>query len=265
MTIGSLFEGRNAIIFAATGAIARAVAAELGRQRAKLFLSARDRHRLDALVDRLVRESGANVDAALVNAEDQAEVDDYLKALAHRGVHPELVFNGIGVDPADAQYGERSETVVLESFVAPLARIVGSQFLTATRAAGRMAASRPGVIALLSSSLARSAIPHMAGITAASDAVEGLARVLAAEYAPRGIRVACVRLDAIPETRTILMSMAANAKTLGVSVEQFAASISYGKRSARVLTLADASRAIVHVLSDGGTALSSLPVDIAFP
>ena len=53
--------------------------------------------------------------------------------------------------------------------------------------------------------------------------MEGLARVLAAEYAPRGVRVHCVRVSGIPESRTIRLTSAANAKTMGIAPEAFAA------------------------------------------
>lgn len=265
MTTTNLFEGRNALIFASTGAISGAVATELARQGARVFLSARSRQGLEQLADRLRDETRAEIKTCLVNAEDQDEVEFYLQSLAREGVSPDLVFNGIGVDPIGAQYGHPSETITLDRFLEPLTRIVGSQFLTSTLAAVRMMQSKRGTILLLTSSLARSAFPYMAGITAASDAVEGLARVLAAEYAPRGVRVVCVRVDAIPETRTIRLSMAANAETLGIPVEEFASAISQKTRSARVLTLSAAARAIVVIASDAGDALSGQPVDIAYP
>ncbi|NDJ60854.1 MAG: SDR family oxidoreductase, partial [Chloroflexi bacterium] len=44
---------------------------------------------------------------------------------------------------------------------------------------------------------------HMAGITAACGAVEALARSLAGEFGPAGVRVNVVRGSGMPETRTI--------------------------------------------------------------
>lgn len=250
MTTNRAFDGHNAIIFAATGAIASATAMELARQGARLFLSARNVAQLQRLQEMILLTTNAAVESTVVNAEDQDEVALYFQSLADREIRPDLVFNGIGVDPVESMYGCPSDKVTLRCFLEPIIRIVGSQFVTATLGAIHMRYSRRGTIVLLTSSLSRSSLPNMAGITSASDAIQGLARVLATEFHPWGIRVACVRVDAIYETRTIQLTTAANAQTRGVSIDEYVSSIQRSDSSSAPLSLELAARGIVHIAAD---------------
>jgi 3-oxoacyl-[acyl-carrier protein] reductase len=238
------FAGRNALVFAATGAIASATALELARQGARLLLSARDLARLQGVAQHIEQETGVVPELAQLDAQDAAAVPAYVHGLVQRGITPDWVLNGIGLNPQTMRYGQRSDSLGLERFLAPLQAVVGAQFLSASACAAPMAAAGRGCIVLLTSSLAKSSLPYMAGITAASDAVQGLARVLAAEYAPQGLRVVCVRVAGIPESPTIRLTSAAIAQTLGISVEQFQAPAPSAPAKAP-LTLAGAARGIL--------------------
>lgn len=255
------YAGCNALIFAANGAIAGAVACELVRRGARLFLSGRYRPGLEALAQRIAAETGASPEVARLDATSADEVSAYLDGLAERGIAPDWVFNGIGLDPVAAMYGERSNTLPTDVFLQPLTTIVGAQFVTATQAARRMRQRRRGTIALLTASLAKSAMPYMAGITAACDAVQGLARVLAAEYGADGLRVLCVRVAGIPETRTIRLTSAANARTRGLTPEEFGRAAGVAGDAAP-LTLAAAAVQIADRCAPGSDTRAGEPTDI---
>jgi len=212
--------GRTAVILAATGEIAGAVAHEMANRGATLYLAARKRTELEAVAARLRHLT--NVHANILDVADSGAVNEYFRSLDSLGVRVDFLLNAVGPRPAAARYGTRSEDLSLGEFLLPVDLIAGSQFLTATRGRRLMRSSPTSVIVLLTASLARSAIPLMAGVTAASDAVQGLSRVLAAEFAQAGPRVICARVDAVPTTRTINETMAANAATLGLTVEEFA-------------------------------------------
>lgn len=259
MASSDSWEGRNAVVFAATGEVAGATALELAKRGARLFLSGRDVDRVRDVASRIAEQTGVEADCRCVDAEDEAAVAGYLRSLTDHGVAADWMMNGIGLDPVKANYGQRSQDLPLASFLEPLTRIVGSQFLTATLAAAPMAAVGSGTIVLLTSSLAKSALPFMAGITSASDAVQGLARVLAAEYAPRGVRVHCVRVSGIPESRTIRLTSAANAKTMGITPEAFAARAG---SDGSPLTLEAAAAGIVAATSPDRAGTAGQPIDI---
>lgn len=261
MTNDSAYARCNAFVFAASGAIAGAVSRELARQGARMFLSGQDARRLAELARAISVETGAEPAVATVDATSASAVADYLDAQAARGVVPDWVFNGIGLDPVGAMYGERSESLPAEVFTQPLTAIVGGQFVTATQSALRMRPYGSGTIVLLTASLAKSAMPFMAGITAACDAVQGLARVLAAEYTPYGPRVLCVRVAGIPETRTIRLTSAANARTRGVTVEEFRRAAGVGT-AASMLTLEAAAKKIAALCAPGSAAAAGEPLDV---
>jgi NAD(P)-dependent dehydrogenase (short-subunit alcohol dehydrogenase family) len=92
-----------------------------------------------------------------------------------------------------------------ENVTTPVVTGVKTHFLTAIAAARHMVQQRSGVILTLSSSAAglsgRDRRYHLTGgFAIACAAIEALTRSLAGELGPQGIRVVCLRSDAIPET-----------------------------------------------------------------
>jgi NAD(P)-dependent dehydrogenase (short-subunit alcohol dehydrogenase family) len=197
-----LLEGRNVLVFAATGAIGSAVARRVATEGATVWVSGRDKDALQSLVDDITA-SGGVAHAERVDATCAGEIDAFVDRVVAEAGSIDAVFNGIGGRPRDLGYPARVSEQSLEDFLAPVQHIVGSQFLTARAAARPMADAGSGSIVLVSTGLSSAAAPLMAGISAASIAVEGMTRSLAAEFGPHGIRVNCVRGSAMPETRTI--------------------------------------------------------------
>jgi 3-oxoacyl-[acyl-carrier protein] reductase len=197
-----LLEGRNAVVFAATGAIASEVSRRFAAEGATVWVSARNDTPVKELVDKITA-SGGTARGEQVDATDSAEIDAYLDRVAARAGSIDVVFNGIGGRPADLAYPALSTEQSLEDFMIPLRLIVGSQFLTARSAARHMARAGHGSIVLLAAGLGAIAAPHVTGLSAACAAVEGMSRSLSAEFGSSGIRVNCVRASAMPETQTI--------------------------------------------------------------
>lgn len=218
-SVSGSMQGRHAVVVAAAGEIGCAVALELASRGANLYLAGRNVGALEKVAARALNP--AKVDIAALDATDDFEVDRYFRNLVARGVAVDFLINAIGPRPGGAKYGCRSDELSLSEFLLPIELVAGSQLLTATRGRRAMRQDPSSVIVILTSSLGRSAIPLMAGITAASDAAQGLARVLAAEFGATAPRVVCARVDAIPKSRTIRETMAANAQTLGMTVEEF--------------------------------------------
>lgn len=194
---------KNVLVFAATGAIAGAAARKFAAEGAHVWISGRDTARLNAVADE-IRTQGGHVALHTVDATDPDAVQAYVDQVAAEAGHIDGVFNGIGGRPVDLRYPQPSTTQSFEDFMLPLQRIVGSQFLTARAAGAHMQKQGTGgAIVLLSATLSGMTAPFMAGISAANGGVEALARALAGEFGPSGIRVNVVRGSGMPETRTI--------------------------------------------------------------
>lgn len=209
-----LLNGKNALVFAATGAIASETARTFAREGAHVWISGRDAARLAALADQ-IKADGGQADWEVVDAADQVSVDGYVNRLAGK-TQLDVVFNGIGARPATLSYPAPVEKLDMENFMKPFTLILGSQYLTA-RAAGlqMVKQGKGGAIVTLSATLSGMAAAFMSNLSATCSAIEGLTRALAGEFGPAGIRVNCVRGSAMPETTTIQETFAGQTELLG--------------------------------------------------
>jgi 3-oxoacyl-[acyl-carrier protein] reductase len=204
----SNLNGKNILVFAATGAIAGRAAYRFAQQGAHVYISGRDAERLEA-VAAPIRAEGCAVTVDIVDATDPSAVDTYVNRVAAQAGHIDGVFNGIGGRPVDLRYPQLSTTQTLDDFMVPMQRIAGSQFLTSRAAAQKMVEQGTGgAIVILSATLSGMTAAYMAGISAACGAVEAMARSLAGEFGSAGIRVNVVRGSGMPETRTIQETVA---------------------------------------------------------
>lgn len=209
-----LLSSKNALVFAATGAIGSEVARKFAREGAQVWLSGRRTDALDSLVSQIAAEGGC-AKADVVDATDPRAVHDYIARVAAIAGSVDVVFNAIGGHPADLGYPEPSTTVELEQFLKPLQIILGSTFLTSRTAAAHMTRQGSGAIVTLSATLSSMTAANMAGISATCGAIEAMTRSLAGEFGRSGVRVNCVRGSAMPETRTIQETVAGQIRIFG--------------------------------------------------
>ncbi|MBC8163847.1 MAG: SDR family oxidoreductase [Roseiflexaceae bacterium] len=194
--------GKNALIFAATGAIGSEVARAFAREGAHVFVSGRNAGTLEALVGE-IRAAGGTATAEVVDATDANAVQAYVDQVAAHAGHIDATFNAIGLPPPELDYPALSTEQSLEGFLKPSRVILGSTFLTSRTVGAHMMRQGSGSIVTLSATLSIWTPAYMAGIAAACSAIEGLTRALAGEFGPAGVRVNCVRGNAMLETRTI--------------------------------------------------------------
>jgi len=161
--------------------------------------------------------------------------------------------------------GGRPATTVatFEQFMAPMKKLCGSQFLTSRVAAKYMIQTQSeGTILLLTAALSRSKLPNLAGITAASAAIEGMTRVMAAEWGADGIKVICICPGALMETTRISAWIDAAAKNYGIPAEQLVAQYKAFDILKTSPTLKQIGETAAFLASATGIAFNSHVIDV---
>lgn len=255
-------QDKVAVVFAASGEIAGAVARSFSQHGAKVYVTARNLEAVKALAAELNSEGGQAY-AVRVDAQNEAEIDRFLKTVVADNGKLDVVFNGIAVEYSEMGGRPLTTIATYEQFMAPIEKILGSQFLTSRVAAKHMIESQSeGTIILFNAALSRSKLPNMAGITAACAGVEGMTRVMATEWGKAGIKVTCICSGAIMETQRISGSMASSAKNLGISTEQLLTQYKAFDILDTTPTLKHVGEMAAFVASDAGVLLNSHIVDV---
>jgi NAD(P)-dependent dehydrogenase (short-subunit alcohol dehydrogenase family) len=120
-----------------------------------------------------------------------------------------------------------------------------------------------GVILTLTATPARLAAPLVGGMGAAWAAVEALSRGLAAELGPHGVRVVCLRPDAIPETATIREVYGLHAEGAGMTPEAFRALMEGQTLRRRLPTLAEVANVAAFLASDRASAMTGTVANLS--
>jgi len=259
-----------AVVFAASGEIAGAVARSFARHGAKLYVTARNLDAVKALAQEINADGGhaqaadgGRAEAAKVDALDESEIDNFLKKVVADNGKLDVVFNGIAVDYSEMGGRPPATAATLAQFMAPMEKICGSQFLTSRTAAKYMIeTSSAGTILLLSSAAARSKIPNLAGFSAACAAVEGFTRVMAAEWGAEGIKVTCISPGALMETRRISGWIESAAKQYGIPVDQLIAQYKAFDILKTGPTLKQVGETAAFLAAETGVAFNSHVVDV---
>jgi NAD(P)-dependent dehydrogenase (short-subunit alcohol dehydrogenase family) len=251
-----------AVVFAASGAIAGTIATSFAQYGAKVYISGRDIKAVKALADD-IKHRGGWAEAAKVNAMNETEIDNYLQEIITKNGKIDIVFNGIGVRPSKNSYGIPATEISFEHFMEPIRVHCGSQFLTSRIAAKYMIASKSrGTILTLTASLSRLKFPNMSGITTACTAIEGLTRTLAGEFGKYGIKVTCLNSAGLYETRTMEETFMGNAKTMGITKEEFITKSAQPYLLGSGPTLKQVGDVALFLVSDHGVTFNSHIVDV---
>ncbi len=255
-------KNKVAVVFAASGDIAGAVARSFSEHGARLYITARNLDAVEALA-RELNASGGHVEAAKVDAMDETEIDSFLKKVVADNGRLDIVFNGIGVSYSEMGGRPPTTTATFEQFMTPMKTLCGSQFLTSRVAAKYMMQTKSeGTILLLTAALSRSKLSNVAGITAASAAVEGLTRVMATEWGGDGIKAICICPGALMETKRISGWIDAAAEQYGVPSEQLIAQYKALDILKTSPTLKQVGETAAFLASETGVAFNSHIVDV---
>lgn len=256
-----LLDDKRAVVHGAGGAIGGAVARRFAAEGATVFVAGRTRAPVEAVAEEITA-AGGEAYPALVDALDGRAVDAHAAAVVEQVGGIDVAFNAIGL-PQPGIQGTPLLELSPERFALPVETYARSQFLTA-RAAGRhMVDQRSGVILTLTATPARIAAPLVGGMGPAWAAVEALTRGLAAELGPRGVRVLCLRPDAIPETATIATVFGQHAKALGIDREAFEAMMTGLTLRRRLPSLAEVADVAAFLASDRAAALTGTVANLS--
>jgi NAD(P)-dependent dehydrogenase (short-subunit alcohol dehydrogenase family) len=251
-----------AVVFAASGEIAGAVAQSFSEHGTKLYVTARSFDAAKSLAQEL-KKNGGNVEAAKVDALNETEIDDFLKKVIVDNGKLDIVFNGIGASYDEMGGRPPTTEATFEQFIAPIEKICGSQFLTSRVAAKYMIQTQTeGTILTLTAALSRSKLPNVAGITAASAAVEGMTRVMATEWGANGIKVMGICPGALMETKRITGFIHDVAEKFAIPQEQIIAQYKAFDILKTSPTLKQVGEIAVFLASESGMVFNSHIVDV---
>jgi NAD(P)-dependent dehydrogenase (short-subunit alcohol dehydrogenase family) len=185
-----LLAGRFAVVTGAARGIGSAIAAGFARQGADLALCDRDGEGL-AAVARAVEAAGRRAHTGVFDLREEAALEDFFASLAQRAPR---------IDALVCNAGGTFQAPFLELPARGREALVRENFTQAAECVRLAAPSmgEGGSIVFVSSIEAHRAAPGYAVYAAMKAALESLARSLALELGPRGIRVNCIAPDAIP-------------------------------------------------------------------
>jgi 3-oxoacyl-[acyl-carrier protein] reductase len=252
---------RRAVIHGGGGALGGAIARALARRGAHVFLTGRRERRL-AEVAAEVRAAGGRADHAALDVLDASAVEAHGDAIA-RGGGLDIMVNAIGIDHVQ---GVGLAELTIDDFELPIATYTRANFVAAKAAGRHMAARGRGVILTLSAPGARLVGRGWLGSGVAFAAVEAMARLLAAELGPRGVRVVCVCPDAIPEalarshTREVFGRVAAAAGTTPEAL--LAERARLAPLTGRLPTLDEVGETAAFLASDHAAAITGTVVNL---
>jgi NAD(P)-dependent dehydrogenase (short-subunit alcohol dehydrogenase family) len=217
-----LLQDKTAEIYGGGGAIGGAVARAFAREGAKVFLAGRTRQKLER-VAREISAGGGMAETAEVDALDESAVDQHADSVAAQAGRIDIALNAVGIMHVQ---GTPLAELSFQDFAHPITSYTRTNFLTAKAVARHMVRQGSGVLLTLSTPGSQMSGAGFLGFGVTCGAIETFSRKMASEVGPSGVRVICLRPDAIPEalaTSHARQVFAGFAERAGTTVEQMVA------------------------------------------
>lgn len=188
MTVPSAasLQGRTALVTGSSAGIGRAVALELAEKGATVGVNSRNGSRAAAVVDE-IRAAGGDAVACVADVAAPNGPSELIEAFVDAVGSIDILVNNAGVGSV-----EPSEDVEPETWDALMALLLTGPFQCAQAAARHMLPANRGVILNVSSIAGHVALPRRAAYCTAKHGLVGMTKVLATEWADRGVRVLSV-------------------------------------------------------------------------
>src|SRR5262245_15229447 len=251
-----LLMDKNAVIYGGGGAIGGAVARVFAREGARVFIAGRTQAGLDAVAHDIAA-AGGTVETAQVDAFEQRAVEQHADAVAAKAGAIDIALNAVSVMH---DQGTLLADLSLDAFMRPIDGFLRTLFITSKAVARHMGSKRPGVLLTLSEPGSKLAVGGILGHSVSSAGKEAFSRVLAAELAPRNIRVVCIRPHAMIDapasgsyTKELFEPAAAAA---GLSVQAWIAGLAEGTMLRRLPTLSEVAETAAFLASDRAGAMT---------
>jgi 3-oxoacyl-[acyl-carrier protein] reductase len=250
-------QNKVAVIYGGGGAIGAAVACAFAAEGARVFLSGRTKSKLNKIAKEL-----PGTEVAVVDALDEKAVEKHADEVARRAGGIDIAFNAIGI--AHVQ-GVPLLELPLADYWHPVQTYLRTNFITSKAVARHMVKRGGGVILLITTVASRMPGPGFMGHSVACAGVEGMTRHLAGELGGSGVRVACIRSHAIPQTLEAgshaVKVFGKVAKRAGLTTEQMLAGAASGTLLKRLPTLAQLAGTAVFLASGRAGAITGAVVN----
>lgn len=248
-------EGKTIAVFAAYGAIGSVVTKTLAEKGATLLISGRDLDRLDELRV-IIEKTGSHVYVQQIDATDEKQVREAFESWQQNEIIVDGVFNAIGSRMLGIDQVKPACETSVQLFKKYFDNMVVSQFITSREASRIMQRRGKGSIVMMGATPARGQAALITGPSVAHAAVEGMARCLATEWGPLGIRVNCVMSSGIIETPNIQEVLAGIARETGASQESIQERVKMQAALRRSPTTKEIAEVVSFLFSKNSSALT---------
>ena len=184
--IGVDLQGQVAVVTGASSGIGRAIAERLGRAGAAVVVNSRSQERADEAAQEL-RSQGVDALGVAADIGDDVQADRMVTAAHERFGRLDVLVNNAGQPSVSP-----SEDLAPADWRRVIDTDLSGAFYCAQAAARVMLPQGSGVIVNISSIFGQTGNPKRAAYVAAKHGLDGLTKVLAAEWATRGVRVCSV-------------------------------------------------------------------------
>jgi NAD(P)-dependent dehydrogenase (short-subunit alcohol dehydrogenase family) len=257
-----MLQNKVAIVYGGGGAIGGAVARAFAKEGAELFLAGRTKEKLDAVADD-IRSVGGRAEVSVIDALDEREVALHSARVAAKAGGIDIAFNGLGINHVQ---GVHLTDLSAADFLHPITAYATAYFITARAVTPHMSSRGSGVIMMPSTPGARMSGTGFLGYGVSCAATEGMTRLLAAELAPAGIRVVCIRSHAIPEAATMGSHsrdvFEPVARSAGISLEELMEGAAAGTLLKQLPTLDQVANAAVFAASAHAASMTGAVINL---